>query len=263
MDCSNCGKVTKIKCSECRTAYYCNRECQKQHRKIHKELCKKISKDILYIHPEFYISIEKEMKQKYEDHFGVNPDDRSVVKLTVKEMVGKYAEILAFWHKNEQIKSLKLESPGYFKARYAYCAQHKLDTIEKINNFNEELKTAIYELYNQKVTMVDPRTAIYEKYQITETQHRKMMREAYNLFAIAKKDILDDDFPRPGDYLMNQDTFRSSWETYLGKIKNSPINIFINNSFYDYMNYMYNNIPIGYGADFRNVIEEMRKNNSL
>ena len=43
--CSNCSKEggTLSKCSACKRASYCSKECQKQHWNEHKKTCKKYS----------------------------------------------------------------------------------------------------------------------------------------------------------------------------------------------------------------------------
>ena len=43
-DCILCGASGSTKkCSSCKTAYYCSRDCQMAHWKTHKEFCKKMA----------------------------------------------------------------------------------------------------------------------------------------------------------------------------------------------------------------------------
>lgn len=39
MNCLQCGKLTNKKCSICKCAYYCSKECQKNNWILHKEEC--------------------------------------------------------------------------------------------------------------------------------------------------------------------------------------------------------------------------------
>ena len=43
--CANCGHVAQkklLKCAACKSVYYCNRACQKNHWLVHKKECKKM-----------------------------------------------------------------------------------------------------------------------------------------------------------------------------------------------------------------------------
>ena len=47
--CSKCGKCEPVaaafkKCSRCKVAFYCSKDCQEAHWKTHKQVCKKASK---------------------------------------------------------------------------------------------------------------------------------------------------------------------------------------------------------------------------
>lgn len=42
-DCGFCGALANVKCSSCKTVFYCDRNCQKRHWKQHKRLCQRPS----------------------------------------------------------------------------------------------------------------------------------------------------------------------------------------------------------------------------
>lgn len=38
-DCGFCGALAKVKCSKCKSSFYCDRNCQKRDWKVHKQKC--------------------------------------------------------------------------------------------------------------------------------------------------------------------------------------------------------------------------------
>ena len=82
--CGECGEVATQRCSKCKDAWYCSRECQLKNWKQHKETCKLLSK----IAEEAaitsrYLNIDKPVTILFFDHF----DDHAATKVVVKGYV--------------------------------------------------------------------------------------------------------------------------------------------------------------------------------
>lgn len=63
----------------------------------------------------------------------------------------------------------------------------------------------------------------------------------------------------PNNWILNQDNMRDCWENYKLKLEISPDffrNVMLNNSFSNYMSFMYDTYPIGFG----NILKEFYKN---
>lgn len=85
---------------------------------------------------------------------------------------------------------------------------------------------------------------------MTIEQIRRLMREngrkADELYQKAVDDQCEG-LPNPTVWIYNQDAMRSSWEKYKGQDNNLLRQFMMNNTFAEYMEFMYENWPAGFG----------------
>jgi hypothetical protein len=136
---------------------------------------------------------------------------------------------------------------------------------EKYHEDNEEKVQARQRVENMKVKMEQKVSEILKhpspayEYQDDDNELkelRKTMMELSNqadrLYMMAKRDGVDIDtskaLPEPVTWIYNQDTMRKMWEDFKDKCeKMGPFgNMLINNSYGNYMKFMYDNYPAGF-----------------
>ncbi len=81
------------------------------------------------------------------------------------------------------------------------------------------------------------------------TKLEQMANKAEQLWAVCQNDRCDG-LPDPTNWLYNQDNMRRIWETS----KESQNN----NSYSQYMEFMYNNYPLGFGNEIRKCYKEAK-----
>lgn len=93
----------------------------------------------------------------------------------------------------------------------------------------------------------------------TMTKLEQMADKSEQLWAVCQKNYGCDGLPDPTNWLYNQDSMRTMWES----IKESQHNnnafmniIMFNNSYSEYMDFMYNNYPVGFGNEMRKCYKE-------
>ena len=94
--CGFCGALAEVKCANCKSAYYCDRNCQKRHWKEHKTACKTIksTNDIKIVEPLDAVDISNltikvEVRKKANGAFGVFTTDYIKVLLTFLARVAR------------------------------------------------------------------------------------------------------------------------------------------------------------------------------
>ena len=88
-NCGFCGALASVKCSSCKSVFYCDRNCQKRHWKEHKSFCKSkkvVSEEVKVLEPldAFDISnltLKVKVKQKPDGSLGVFTTDYVKVSL--------------------------------------------------------------------------------------------------------------------------------------------------------------------------------------
>ena len=69
------------------------------------------------------------------------------------------------------------------------------------------------------------------------------LQTAWELYFKAKSEIPDDNFPVPEIWIHNKDKLKHGWLEYVNTAKQNDIlqMVMLNNSFFNYMQYMYDN----------------------
>ena len=116
-NCGFCGALASVKCSSCKSVFYCDRNCQKRHWKEHKSFCKSkkvVSEEVKVLEPldAFDISnltLKVKVKQKPDGSLGVFTTDYVKVSLlsffTILWINGNF-----LWNKEQLQKFFGLDS---------------------------------------------------------------------------------------------------------------------------------------------------------
>lgn len=202
------------------------------------------------INPEYYIEVDNELRIKYRNYMGVDPDDATFRQFTTEQQIERYARNLSFWIIEQN--SVTLESSGKEFARNFFISNNYAELVKKIKskfNKNDEkkIRTRCLEL-----TRMNSHTKTLDK---IRNELKQKYKTAAKLYKIAKEEIELDGKTfdiNPDIWLINQNTLRNGWEKFNSGLENSPLkHIMLNNSYSNYTKYMYDNYPAGFGDQIK------------
>jgi hypothetical protein len=209
---------------------------------------------LTYVPNKYSDEINTELEPKYKHYVGFDANDYSRKNFTHIQQIERYARNLSFWCIEQN--TLNEDSSEKDIARHNFIKQSKqqlIDKMDKLFSYNDKRR-----IHNRSITLTSMykdgdklekiRSDLEQKY-ITSKELYEEAREELKLDN--KKFDID-----PETWHHNQDKMRIGWEKHLSTIKNSPLKeVLLNNSFSNYMNFMYNNYP----PNFTKSIEESAK----
>jgi len=193
------------------------------------------------IKQEYYDELDTEFKKKYEEEFGINPNDDSYSEFDRTQNMERYARNIVFWRKN--MIDIDLNSDGKTIARYSFVSNAHSNIIKRIYaRFNDkeqkQIKNFVEELLNDSKNI--KKTKLKELMKSYSKNAIKLHNECLN----EKCKALD-----PDSWIANQDKMRKAWEAFNLKLENNKVlkKIMLNNSYSNYMQFMYDTYPPGFG----------------
>ena len=155
---------------------------------------------------------------------------------------------------------------GYRRNNYAYNLLRKIIKKNKVIGFccnDESAKLFVkcgFSYHPDKQWMVRFPPFAQPKLisNISKTKMTKLKQtadKAEELWAVCQDDGCDG-LPNPTNWLYNQDSMRTMWESSKETQNNIFMELMFNNSYSQYMDFMYNNYPPGFGNKIRKCHKE-------
>jgi len=192
--------------------------------------------------PVYLAQLDAEFKSEYKDYIGVDPDSKENRGFTYDEQVERYARNLVFWINKFDEKKSEPSKKAELRETLTHNARQEL--LRKIAvKFTLDIQKQI----NARVVELLAKHKRLEEIRIELVNKNKKSEE---LFELAKQDIVDEDFNiNPATWIFNQTKMRTTWEKHKIAFDNlSPVGvIMMNNPFSNYMKFMYDNYPPGFG----------------
>ena len=206
------------------------------------------------IKPEYYRELDEELKHKYKTFVGIDPDDISLKKFSQIEQIERYAKNYAFWLLEERNITGFKKVTGKELAKKFMVSQARNNILQLIENkFDNVMQKNIYRKANIYYNLYNFDKNFINEINLLRNRMELFCEEAERLYNLACSEPDVNDLPNPTIWLCNQTKMRKSWENMLESLNDAPkqsmLQSMLNNSFSNYMQYMYDTYPPCYSTE--------------